>query len=155
MIDINIDGTDLRVYENGEIELFRKGQWNCWVKASGKLNNLGYKNIEINNKQYRQHRIVYFAFHQDWNINNPKLQIDHINRIKHDNRLENLRTVSNQENSFNRNVKGYCFVKQHNKWRAYIMLNGKSKSKYFNTEQEASDWYLEQKTILHLMPHME
>ena len=152
MIEFEFRNTQLKVYENGDIELFRKGQWNRWVKAKDRL-SYGYKIIEINNKEYKQHRIVYFAFHQDWDINNPKLQIDHINRVKNDNRLENLRVVTSQQNQFNRsNTKGYSFVKDKNKWRGFIMLNGKSISKYFDTEEEARAWYLEQKALLHLMP---
>jgi len=105
----------------------------------------------INGIVYQLHRIIYFAFHQDWDINNLELQIDHINMIKHDNRIENLRAVSHQQNTFNTNAKGYTFNKKWNRFQGQINLNGKKYSKNFNTEIEAREWYLEQKKILHII----
>lgn len=62
----------------------------------------GYNNIQLHNntfrKQFRVHRLVALAF-----IPNPenKTEIDHINTIKSDNRLENLRLVTGEENNLN------------------------------------------------------
>lgn len=53
--------------------------------------------------------------------------IDHINRNKLDNRIENLRFVTPQQNMFNKLCKGYSFDKSHNKYIAHIRLNGKTK----------------------------
>ena len=51
--------------------------------------------------RYKEHRLVYL-------LNNPdmdqSLDIDHINHITHDNRIENLRLVTSQENAFNKKV---------------------------------------------------
>jgi hypothetical protein len=77
------------------------------------------------------------------------LLIDHINRIKNDNRLVNLRLVTIQENMFNQNAKGYS--KHKNGFQGQITLNGILKSKRFKTEDEARQWYLEQKEILHVI----
>ena len=151
MIEININGVKLKVYENGDIEYFHLN-FKHWRKASDVLNN-GYKRIMLNQKYYKQHRIVYFAFHQDFDIDNPELLIDHINRFKNDNRLKNLRVVTNQQNLFNTNAKGYRFHK--GKWEGSIQLNGKRIYKRFDTEKEAKNWHLEQKAILHLMPQVQ
>lgn len=64
-----------------------------------KPNKNGYICITFNGKSHKLHRIIAKAF-----IPNPdnKPQIDHINRNKLDNRVENLRWVTAQENSNNR-----------------------------------------------------
>lgn len=74
--------------------------------------------------KYRAHRIAWAIHHGEW----PSGQIDHINGIKHDNRITNLRDVTNQENS--RNSKkpknntsgcvGVCWNKSSSKWLARI-----------------------------------
>jgi len=73
----------------------------------GKNHNMGYKSISLyyDNKNYDQfliHRLV--ALHHIPNIEN-KPQVDHINRNRSDNRVENLRWVTNIENNINKEVK--------------------------------------------------
>lgn len=60
--------------------------------------NNGYEEISLNNKRFRVHRLVAESF-----IPNPenKRFIDHINTIKTDNRVENLRWVTQSENNNN------------------------------------------------------
>ena len=74
--------------------------------------------------------------------------IDHINRNKLDNRLENLRVISARENSYNRtkskssnnNYKGV--VKRGNKYAASITKNGIRKEiGGFETEKDAAIMY--------------
>lgn len=78
--------------------------------------------------------------------------IDHINKIKTDNTLSNLRSISQQENLFNTNAKGYTLDKEKNKWRASIYVGGKVKylGKY-RTEEEARSAYLEAKKEYHII----
>jgi hypothetical protein len=123
--------------------LFRKKYW-TFVKGTNHKD--GYLTIKIDGKMYLFHRIIYKCFHPEMD---ETLCIDHINRIPNDNRLENLRLVTHQENQFNTDAKGY--TKRKNGFQAYIQLNGIQKSKYFRTENEARNWYLEQKEILHLI----
>lgn len=58
----------------------------------------GYKTIHLNNNTYRVHRLVAETF-----LSNPenKPEIDHINRIPYDNRIENLRWATRSENNRN------------------------------------------------------
>lgn len=77
--------------------------------------------------------------------------IDHINGIKDDNRICNLRSVTKQENAFNnKKAKGYAWHKQRNKWRARIRVNGKLIDLgNFNSKEEARSAYVAAKEKYH------
>ncbi len=76
--------------------------------------------------------------------------IDHINRIKTDNRAINLRESSPSENQQNKECKGYTFRKDINKWAAYITINGITKHLGNHLiETEAREAYLEAKEKYH------
>ena len=62
--------------------------------SNGSLDKDGYLIIKIKGKQYKAHRLVY-AYH---NGEFPIMEIDHINRDRTDNRIENLREVNRQSN---------------------------------------------------------
>lgn len=62
--------------------------------SKGSLDKDGYLIIKIKGKQYKAHRLV-FAYH---NGRFPTMEIDHINRNRLDNRIENLREVDRQVN---------------------------------------------------------
>lgn len=108
---------------------------------AGSLNTLGYVQISIDSEKYLVHRIIYKMFH---NID-PDF-IDHINGIKKDNRISNLRSVSHKENGRNQclrknnksGVLGVCFDNTSKKWRASINTKGKNKFLgQFETKEEA------------------
>lgn len=95
---------------------------------SGTLHNSGYWAIQVKGKYYRAHRLV-FLYHYGFL---PKT-IDHIDRNKLNNNIENLREVTDSENKYNsakykNNTSGYkgvCYSKQKKKWRAQINFKGK------------------------------
>lgn len=98
-------------------------------KAYSAKNSTGYVQIGIDGKRYNAHRLAWFYVHKEF----PYI-IDHINRIRTDNRICNLRNVCPIKNSQNRNahytnvtgVVGVCFVRARNKFRSHIKINKKS-----------------------------
>ena len=53
-------------------------------------------------------------------------EVDHINRLKFDNRRENLRVVTHAENNANNSALGVYFKKDRNKWCASVKRNYKT-----------------------------
>lgn len=79
----------------------------------------------------------------------PENQIDHINNIRDDNRIINLRDVTPQQNQFNRKVSGVT-QRKNGKWTARIGVNYKRINLgNFDTKQEAEEAYLDAKKIYH------
>ena len=73
------------------------------------INNEGYVVCMLNQKKYKKHRIIALQFIEK-DAPGTKPQVDHINHIRSDNRIENLRWVSSRENNKNRSsVKGYNY----------------------------------------------
>lgn len=89
----------------------------------------GYLQVKINGRTYQAHRVVFLMFNMRW----PKNQIDHINGCRTDNRIENLREVTCQENRRNSklrcdNKSGYSgihWIERDKKWSARIRIGGK------------------------------
>lgn len=97
--------------------------------VAGSLGGAGYLNIMVCSRKYQAHRLAWLHHFGEW----PKLTIDHINRDRSDNRIVNLREVTNKQNGQNRskssnNTSGHPGVywnKQNSKWRATITHNQK------------------------------
>jgi len=106
----------------------RKNSVNVGAVA-GSLSH-GYILIMISGKFYRAHRLAWLYIHGYF----PEYFIDHIDRDRSNNRINNLRHVSNQcnvRNSGNRKdnksgIKGIGWHKATNKWRVRIAVNNKS-----------------------------
>jgi hypothetical protein len=89
----------------------------------------GYRKIQIQGRQLFEHRVIWAIMHGSWPIN----QIDHVNGDKGDNRLENLREATQEQNLANRRVrkdsltgmKGIRWNVKRQKWEAIIQSCGK------------------------------
>ena len=79
--------------------------------------------------------------------------LDHIDGNILNNRIKNLRNVTNQQNNWNRtNAKGYNWHKCANKWRANISFNNKTiYLGLFEKEEDARAAYLEAKEKYHII----
>ena len=124
-------------------------------KATG-AKNYGYLVIRINNVLYRAHRLAWLYVYGYMPVN----QIDHINNIRDDNRIINLREATNGENC--QNLKTVCKNNKSagllgayrdkgcKKFKARITINGNIKPLgKFDTAQEAHEAYIEAKRELH------
>ena len=121
---------------------------------AGSLDKEGYIILTINQISYRAHRLAWLYIHGEW----PKF-IDHINEIKHDNRICNLRNVTHSENMQNKskpqsnNTTGYIgvsFNKKRKHYTAVIKINGKTHYLgSFKTAEEANEARQKAKLIYH------
>jgi len=120
------------IYSDGRIWSMIR---NKFLKAS--LHHTGYTRVNIDKKCYTIHRLVAEAF-----IPNPNnfSDINHINEIKSDNRVENLEWCTHRHNitySVGNKIPGVFFFK--GKYRVRIYMN--RKNLYigsFNTIEEAN-----------------
>ena len=116
--------------------------------VAGCLKRDGYVYISVKNRPYKRSRLVWLMHTGSW----PTNHIDHINRDRSDDRIENLRDVTHQQNHFNTGARGYCWDKRRQKWMAYIMVNGKQiHLGYYDAEAEARAAYEAAKEIYHLI----
>jgi hypothetical protein len=118
-----------------------KGMTVGWVEGNG------YRCTNVDGTRYRMHRIIY-QMHHGWC---PEF-IDHIDHDKQNNKIENLRPATQQQNARNKPLgrkntsgfKGVCWDKCNNKFKADIRINGKSKHLgYFDDPKEAAESYKE------------
>lgn len=115
----------------------------------------GYRAIKIDGRGYPEHQLAWFFVHARWGV--P--MIDHINGCHSDNRIANLREVTNAINMQNQrrarvdNQCGALGVKKHpraDRWLARIKCDGKLiHLGSFATKDEAHEAYVEAKRRLH------
>jgi len=112
-------------------------------RVAGTKNDSGYLVIFIDGKGYRAHRLAWLYVYGEW----PAELIDHKNRIRTDNRIDNLRQANRSENTQNtvtkRSSSGVRGVsRMGEKWKAQIAINGKDiYLGLFGTVAEASAAY--------------
>lgn len=97
-------------------------------KIVGAKHRSGSIEISINRKKYQAHRLAWLYVYGKF----PNNSIDHINHIRDDNRIVNLRDVTTTENNRNMSrrkdntsgVTGVVWNKLEKRWKAQISING-------------------------------
>jgi hypothetical protein len=112
-------------------------------KPAGALNTSGHRQIKIDGGFWLAHRIAW-AFH--YGEDPGDREVDHINGNRDDNRIENLRLATLEQQGGNRKVHrsnssghpGVHWSKKEGKWLAYIGgATGRRRLGLFKSKQEA------------------
>ena len=124
-------------------------------KKVGSYDKDGYLQIKFKQKLYRAHRLAWLYVCGKF----PSTQLDHINGIRDDNSIKNLREVTYAENSQNQRIShkdstfgmlGIDFNKSKKRFRARIQINGRRITLGgFGTAEEAYSAYIEAKRQYH------
>ena len=143
----NIDYKDVKqfvYYKDGQI------YWKSSNKLAGTKTKDGYIKVQINKIPYFAHRLVWCLVNKSIPVDK---QIDHINRNKSDNRIENLRLVDVRANALNKKCKssntGIRGVsKDRNYYKVSFTIKGKSvhvgNFKCFEKAKEVAEKYYKQ-----------
>lgn len=114
----------------------------------------GYVDIMVGGRRYGAHRLAWFYVHGKW----PDGQIDHMNCVRDDNRISNLRDVPGSINRQNLrsphrdNQTGFLGVmKNGRRFAARIQVDHKYQNLgNFKTPEEAASAYIEAKRRIHV-----
>ena len=111
-------------------------------QIAGCLCSGGYIGIRIDGRRYMAHRLAWLWMTGAW----PKVQIDHKNCVKDDNRWVNLREANHSQNGANcglrshnkSGVRGVHWSERFKRWRAQV---GREHLGWFATKEEAVEAY--------------
>jgi len=138
-------------YQNGNlIWNSDRGAQKCKGQIAGTRHSKGYVAIKLKGRVYKAHRLIYI-----WHYGalSGDVHIDHINGIRDDNRIENLRAVTPTQNQWNRHhmVKGYTQTRS-GRFQVRISVNGEEKHiGMVDSEEEATAMYLKAKEKYHVI----
>ena len=102
-----INWVDLTI--NSEYEIYSEFPYQIRRKKGKRIltetvhKSSGYYRVYLNRKTFYKHRLIAQQFIQGFHEN---CEIDHINRVRSDNRIENLRIVTRRDNCLNKSFKG-------------------------------------------------
>lgn len=125
----------------------RKGKGSvagCLARTSNNQRKNRYL-VCIEGRLYKAHRVIYAMYH---GFDPGEMQIDHINGDGTDNRIENLRLATSQQNNRNRGMainntsgaRGVCWHYLKQKWMASIMINGRNRNLgYYKSFEDAKE----------------
>lgn len=122
-------------------------------RVAGFITHHGYRRVNVGKTKLHAHQIIWLMHHGEL----PDCEIDHINGMRDDNRLENLRLANQQQNQQNSNVridnvlgvKGVRLRPSGN-YQARVKLSDGSRAvKTFRTLTEAVSWLAMQREISH------
>lgn len=117
-------------------------------KEAGRLKYDGYVIVRIFGHDYRGHRVAWAVHCGRWP--HEGMDIDHVNLVRSDNRIANLREATRSQNKMNQpahadsmsGLKGISRCLRDNKWKAHIQISGKRTFLgRFQTPEEAHEAY--------------
>ncbi len=120
--------------------------WKKWLRPD--VNSCGYDRYHVNGKKRFAHRLVAQTYIPNYN----ELKcIDHMDRDRKNNKVENLRWINHSNNSLNRGasknnklgIKNISYVNRDNVYTFTKCVLGKSIQKRFKTLEEAKDFKVE------------
>jgi len=123
--------------ESGQVTLLKRTANRCPEgTVVGSKNTSGYLKVHLKGESYTLSRII-------WKLvtGEEPTEIDHINRVRDDNRWFNLRNVTSQQNQLNRAAKGWTRLPNG---RYRVSLHGKDVG-YFSCPTAANFAYLKAK----------
>lgn len=97
--------------------------------VAGSIHHKGWRSIMINQRRYQEHHLVWLYVHGEW----PVHEIDHVNGVRDDNRLSNLREADAFQQVMNcarprtntSGVKNVHFDRLSCKFKVYVKCRGK------------------------------
>ena len=110
---------------------------------AGAVDSSGYKRFVFNGRRYLAHRVIWLHHYGEW----PDGYIDHLNGVKTDNRISNLRSVTKSQNTLNSklrsdNSSGVIGVHYRSECDLYVACIGINKQKiclgYYRSLEDAA-----------------
>jgi hypothetical protein len=133
------------------IRLIRMGNYRPNTICDSKLS--GYVKVTYKGVVYLGHRLAWFLYYNE----QPPEQIDHINGVRSDNRITNLRATNHSTNQMNISVhkrsqtgiKGIMPVRGGSLYRAEVCIDGKRYQKHSKDIKILESWVKAKRKELH------
>ena len=111
--------------------------WRSTGKRAGTQHHTGHRRVAVFGKKYQEHRVAWALAYGEF----PTGVLDHVNGVRWDNRLSNLREATPALNQLNTKARGSThFDVSHGKWRARVKWRGTRRHVgWYDTKEEAED----------------